>query len=52
MSTNNNSGSGGNNGTTKAWDKMGTPDTKPTGDDKKMGTDPQPKASSGDPKKV
>ena len=51
MNTNNNSGFGGNTGT-KAWDKTGNPDTKPTGDDKKMGTDPQPKARSDDPKKV
>ncbi len=57
MSTNNNSGFGGNTGATKAWDRMGNPDTQgddtgTTDDDKKMGTDPQPKAGSGDPKKA
>ncbi len=36
------------------WDRSGGPDTRPSsGDDtKKTGNDPQPKAWSGDPKKV
>ena len=52
MSTNNNHGFGEDTNTTKAWDKMGNPDTKHTGDDKKMGTDPQPKGWGDDTKKL
>ena len=52
MSTNNNHGFSEDTGTTKAWDKMGNPDTKHTGDDKKMGTDPQPKGWGDDTKKL
>ncbi len=39
--------------TGKAWDNMGTPDTKPAnGDDTITGDGTQPNARSGDPKKV
>ena len=39
MSTHNNSTSGTDTNKSKAWENMGNPDTKPTGDDetKKMG---------------
>ena len=34
------------------WNRSGDDKKTPPGDDKKMGNDPQPKARSGDPKKV